>query len=262
MSDTISMSRNQNLYIVFPVLNEEVILEKTIVTTLKFCQENEIVDFELCIADNGSTDRTKEIGLALQQSFSKVSYVRLSQRGVGRALKATWSNCQADYVAFMDVDLSTNLKHLKEAYDLIQCERPLVIAGSRLKRGAKVEKRTLLREIISRCFNFWLSINLNVKFTDGMCGFKFVRKEFYDQLAKQFEFSDQWFFETELLVRAEWLGAQIIDIPVHWIDDPENSHSSSRLLSLIIEYLAGIERLRKEKKSFLKSRRKKYAVNS
>ena len=255
------MNSSQSLYIVFPVLDEEEQLEATVVKTLKFCHDSQIVNYKICIADNGSTDRTEEIGLALQEQFAQVSYVRLNQRGVGRALKATWSVCQADYVGFMDADLSTSLEHLKQVYDLIQNEQPLLITGSRLKRGAKVEKRTLLREIISRCFNFWLRVNLRVKFTDGMCGFKFIQKSFYEQLASQFEFSNQWFFETELLVRAEWLGAEIVDLPVHWIDDPENSRSSSRLISLILEYLADIERLRQERKAFLKARKQKYAAN-
>lgn len=242
------MNHLKKVQVTFPVLNEEAQLETSILKTLKFCEVNQIENFELCIADNGSTDKTEFIGRYLQSRLDNVKYIRLQKRGVGLALKSAWSQCQADYVGYMDLDLSTDLKHFKEVYDLIQQgEEYSLIVGSRLKRGAKVEKRTLLREIISRCFNFWLRLNLNVRFTDGMCGFKFVEKSFYDKLASQFEFTDEWFFATELAVRAEWMGAKILDLPVHWVDDP-NSQSSARLIRLILQYLAGIERLKQEQR--------------
>jgi glycosyltransferase involved in cell wall biosynthesis len=244
------MNHSKKVHVTFPVLNEEAQLEVSILETLQFCEANQIENFELCIADNGSTDRTESIGRNLHSRFNKVKYIRLHKRGFGLALKGAWSQGQADYVGYMDLDLSTDLKYFKQVYDLIQQgEEYTLILGSRLKRGAKVEKRTLLREIISRCFNFWLRLNLQVGFTDGMCGFKFVEKSFYDRLASRFEFTDEWFFATELAVRGEWMGAKMLDLPVYWVDDP-NSKSSARLLRLIRQYLAGIERLRREKKRF------------
>ncbi len=245
------MNRYKKVHVTFPVLNEEAQLDSSVRETLAFCDAHGIDNFEVCVADNGSTDRTELIGRDLQARFDKVKYIRLARRGVGLALKASWSQCHADYVGYMDLDLSTDLRHLKEAYDLIQREEAYeLIVGSRLKRGAKVEKRTLVREVTSRCFNFWLRLNLDVGFTDGMCGFKFVQKSVYDRLAKQFEFSDGWFFATELAVRVEWIGGRILDLPVHWVDDP-NSKSSTQLLRLVRQYLTGIERLRRERRRVL-----------
>jgi glycosyltransferase involved in cell wall biosynthesis len=242
------MNHSKKIYVTFPVLNEEEQLEVSILETLNFCEGHQIKNFALCIADNGSTDRTELIGRDLQCRFDKVTYLRLPKKGVGLALKTAWSQCQADYVGYMDLDLSTDLKHFKEVYGLIQQgEDYTLIVGSRLKKGAKVEKRTLLREITSRCFNSWLRTNLEVGFTDGMCGFKFIKKSFYDKLVGQFEFTDEWFFATELAVRVEWIGGKILDLPVHWVDDA-NSKSSVQLFRLTRQYLAGIERLRREKR--------------
>jgi len=244
------MTPSKKVHVTFPVLNEAAQLETSILETLRFCESNQIDNFELCIADNGSTDRTELIGRDLQSRLEKVKYIRVPKKGFGLALKAAWSQCEADYVGYMDLDLSTDLKHLKQVYNLIQDgEKYALIVGSRLQKGAKVEKRTLLREIVSRCFNFWLRLNLRVGFTDGMCGFKFVEKKFYDQLASRFEFTDEWFFPTELAVRTEWMGGKILDLPVHWVDD-SNSKSSKQLLRLTQQYLIGIERLRQEKRSF------------
>jgi hypothetical protein len=105
----------------------------------------------------------------------------------------------------------------------------------------------MVREVTSKCFNFWLRLNLDVGFTDGMCGFKFINKSFYDALAARFEFTDDWFFATQLAVRVEWMGGTILDLPVHWVDDA-NSKSSSQLFHLAWHYLIGIERLRQERK--------------
>lgn len=244
------MNHVKKVNVTFPVLNEEAQLEASILETLKFCETNRIENVELCIADNGSSDMTESIGRNLQNRLEKVTYIRLSEKGFGLALKTAWSDSNADYVGYMDLDLATDLKHFKQVYDLIQQAAPYTLfLGSRLKKGAKVEKRTLLREITSRCFNFWLRLNLNVSFTDGMCGFKFIDKHLYDQLAEGFSFTNQWFFATELAVRAEWMGANILDIPVHWVDDL-NSKSSTQLLRLTLQYLEGIKRLKQEKRQF------------
>jgi glycosyltransferase involved in cell wall biosynthesis len=237
----------KKVHLTFPVFNEEVQLENSILETLQFCEANQIRNFDICIADNGSYDRTESIGYKLQSQFTKVKYIRLNNRGIGAALKAAWSESQADYLGYMDIDLSTDLQHFKHVYDLIQQGQEYdLILGSRLKQGAKVQKRILLREITSRCFNIWLRLNLQVGFTDAMCGFKFIEKRFYDRLASHFELTDNWFFPAELAIRAERIGAEILDIPVHWSDNL-NSKSSDQLLYLILHYLASIERMRREK---------------
>ena len=236
-----------------PVLNEEAQLEASVLETVRFCAANNIENFELCIADNGSTDRTQAIGTDLASRFDRVKYLRLPKKGFGLALKAAWSQSVADYVGYMDLDLSTDLKHLVQVYSLIQQEIEVVlIVGSRLKKGAKVEKRTLLRAITSRGFNFLLRANLAVGFTDGMCGFKIIEKPFYDRLASRFEFTDEWFFATELVVRTEWVGGKVLDIPVHWVDDA-NSKSSVQFFRLIRQFLAGIRRLKREKQTLLET---------
>jgi glycosyltransferase involved in cell wall biosynthesis len=239
----------KKLNITFPVLNEESQLEESMIRTVRFCENHNLENIEICIADNGSTDRTEVIGRHVESRMKKVKYLRIPKRGFGLALKTSWALTQADYVGYMDLDLSTNLKHLSEVYELIQTTDKIdLILGSRLKSGATVEKRTLLREITSRSFNCWLQLNLNVGFTDGMCGFKFIERNFYEHIAARFEFTDEWFFATELAVRVEWMGGRVLDLPIHWIDDA-NSKSSAQLFRLIKQYAIGIERLRQEKKS-------------
>ena len=243
-----NLNHLKKVQVTLPVYNEEVQLESSVLQLLDFCQQNQLENIVIYIADNGSSDRTQEIGEALARKFDNVNYLRLDRKGFGLAVKSAWAISDADYLGYMDLDLSTDLKHFKYTYDLFQqSDEYQLVMGSRLKEGSSVKNRTLLREFISRCFNFWLRFNLNVGFTDGMCGFKFIEKKFYDRLAEKFEFTDEWFFATELAVRTEWMRGKILDLPVYWVDDL-NSKSSSRIISLTLEYIEGIAKLKKEEK--------------
>jgi hypothetical protein len=154
----------------------------------------------------------------------------------------------------MDIDLATDLRHLKEVCDHIaRGDGYELYLGSRLKHGALVRNRTRLREFTSRMFNGLLRLRLDVSFSDAMCGFKFIDCNLYRRLADQFAFTDDWFFATQLAVRAEWLGARILDMPVDWTDQPA-SKSSARLINLSLLYLAGIAELRQEKRRLKVSR--------
>jgi hypothetical protein len=121
-------------------------------------------------------------------------------------------------------------------------------AGLRLAQGAKVGNRSVLRGFLSRSFNALLAWRLGISFTDATCGFKFIRRELYHQLAASSAFSDDWFFVVELAVRAERRGARILDMPVAWTDQPQ-SKSSARLINLSLLYLAGISQLERELKA-------------
>jgi glycosyltransferase involved in cell wall biosynthesis len=240
------MNRQPSIHVTFPVLNEEAQLAASIKRTMDYCRVHGLAIGEVCIADNGSTDRTQQIGEALAAEYPNVEYLNVGKRGFGLALKRAWSSSKADYVGYMDVDLATDLCHLKEVYDLIAGGAGYQLyLGSRLKPGASVKNRTLLRAITSRAFNRLLKSRLGVSFSDAMCGFKFIERRLYETLSAEFEFSDDWFFATQLAVRAEWMGARILDMPVVWTDQPD-SKSSARLLNLSRLYLAGIAELKDE----------------
>jgi len=242
------MHQPARIHVTFPVLNEEAQLESSIERTIAFCNLHQLEIHEFCIADNGSTDRTPEIAQALAARHPNLSYLRLGKRGFGLALKKAWGATEADVVGYMDIDLATDLRHLKEVCDHVaRGDGYELYLGSRLKQGASVRNRTLLREFTSRVFNRLLRLRLGVSFSDAMCGFKFIDRNLYRRLIDRFEFTDDWFFATQLAVRAEWLGARILDMPVDWTDQPD-SKSSARLINLSRLYLAGISELREEKR--------------
>ncbi|MGF1619188.1 MAG: glycosyltransferase [Rhodomicrobiaceae bacterium] len=240
------MNDRPTIQVTFPVLNEEAQLEASVEKTLAFCAAHGLTIAEFCIADNGSTDRTPEIGEALAARHDNVTYLRVGKRGFGLALKHAWGQSDADFVGYMDLDLATDLKHLAEVHAHVMSGAPYdFYLGSRLKPGATVRKRSLLRAMTSRAFNALLRARLGVGFSDAMCGFKFIRRGLYEEMAGRFTFSDDWFFVAQLAVRGEWLSARMLDMPVEWTDDP-NSASGARLFNLSRLYLEGISELKQE----------------
>lgn len=225
-----------NVEIALPVLNEERTLDanvRKIVANIA-ALFSDARRFSLVIADNGSTDRTQAIGEALALEFANVRYLRLPAPGVGAALKSAWGSSHADIVGYMDLDLATDMKHLVEAVSALETDSYDVCYGSRLSANSKVIGRKRSREVISRVFNLVLKLYLGARFSDAMCGFKFLRRVQLGPIVARGAVSDGWFFSTEILLAAERLGLRIKELPVQWTDDPD---SRVRLVSLTLQYL-------------------------
>ena len=205
--------------IVLPVLNEEAALPKTVASLHAFLSQNLAGPWRIVIADNGSDDATPQVGQALTQQYKQVSYLRLEQRGRGRALRRAWLESDADIVSYMDVDLSTDLQALPLLLQALQDGHDIAI-GARLIPGAEVHLRSLKREFISRSYNLLIKLMFATRFHDAQCGFKAVTKAAVAALVPHVV--DQgWFFDSELLILAEKRGFRIKEIPVAWTDDPD-----------------------------------------
>src|ERR1700759_4092367 len=205
--------------IAIPVHDEEAALEQSVRRLHFFCSESLPYSFRIVIADNASVDRTREIGERLAAELDAVAYLRLSEKGRGRALRRVWSRSNADVLAYMDVDLSTGLEALLPLVaPLISGHSDLAI-GTRLARGARVV-RGPKREVISRCYNRLLHLTLRNRFSDAQCGFKAGRAQVIKALLPRVE-DQAWFFDTELLVLADRSGLRSLEVPVDWVDDPD-----------------------------------------
>ncbi|MBT3877194.1 MAG: glycosyltransferase [Nitrospina sp.] len=236
---------NLKLDITIPILNEESRLERGVTKTVEFLEKSEIKNYSITLADNGSTDNTEKLATNLTERFPAVRALKVDRRGVGLALKQSWASSDADLIGYMDVDLATDLNHILEVYQIFQNNDEVdIINGSRLLPNSQVSNRSILRGITSRGFNFLLNTMLDVKFSDGMCGFKFLKKTSYDKIFQSGLENDGWFFCTELLVKAEWMGMRICEIPVKWEDDDD---SRVRLFKTIMSYSKEIKRLKLQK---------------
>jgi glycosyltransferase involved in cell wall biosynthesis len=234
---------NKLIEITVPVLNEEKTLAGNIEKILAYINSElaYLHTIHVVIADNGSTDQTQKIAESLQEIHGQVRYIRSNERGVGRALKASWESSQADIVGYMDLDLATDLQHIRPALTQLTEDEADVVNGSRLVKGAKVKGRSLVRGLTSRVFNHLVKIYFRTEFTDGMCGFKFLQRRHIATLREKGAVSDGWFFATELLVVAEHLKLRVNDIAVEWTDDP---NSKVKIARLTMEYLKAMKELK------------------
>lgn len=211
--------------VTIPVLNEAETLDRQVRILYAFLQHHfpEEGQWRIVIADNGSTDDTRAIAEKLCYELPELRLVRVPEKGVGLALKTTWTQSDADMVGYMDLDLATDLPHFIQAYNAIATEGFDLVYGTRLHRRSRVIGRTLKREITSRVFNLMLKVYLGVRFSDGMCGFKWLRRDLVQPLMNGGAVSNGWFFSTELLTVAEWKGLKMCELPVKWTDDTTGS---------------------------------------
>ncbi|HMC70080.1 MAG TPA: glycosyltransferase, partial [Mycobacteriales bacterium] len=98
--------------IVVPVHNEERDLEPSIRRLHAFLHDGFPFPTRITIADNASADGTHPQALRLADELEGVRVMRLEEKGRGRALHAAWSTSDASVLAYMDVDLSTDLTAL------------------------------------------------------------------------------------------------------------------------------------------------------
>jgi putative flippase GtrA len=226
------------LDVVVPVYNEETDLEPCIRRLHGYLAACFPYRFRITIADNASIDGTAAVAQRLKAEFPEVEAVHLTQKGRGRALNHVWTHSDAAVLAYMDVDLSTDLGALLPLVaPLISGHSDLAI-GSRLARGSRVV-RGAKREFISRSYNLILRTTMAARFSDAQCGFKAIRSEVARRLLPMVE-DTGWFFDTEMLVLAERAGLRIHEVPVDWVDDPD---SRVDIVATAIADLKGIVRI-------------------
>jgi putative flippase GtrA len=224
--------------VVIPVRNEERDLAPSVRRLDAYLRDRFPFTTRITIADNGSTDGTWREALALAGELASVRAVRLERAGRGGALRSIWSASDADICAYMDVDLSTDLKALFPLLAPLLSGHSDVAIGTRLARGARVV-RGPRRELISRCYNLLLHATLGTGFSDAQCGFKAIRADAAQRLLP-LTADTGWFFDTELLVLAERAGLRIHEVPVDWIDDAD---SRVGVISTALADIRGIIRL-------------------
>ena len=206
--------------IVVPVFNEERDLEQSVRRLHDYLHSEFPFSAAITIADNASTDGTWSVATALADELDGVAAVHLDAKGRGRALHEAWLASAARVVAYMDVDLSTDLNALLPLVAPLLSGHSDVAIGTRLTRAARVV-RGPKRELISRCYNLLLHTTLRARFSDAQCGFKAMRSDCARALLPHV-LDTAWFFDTELLVLAERSGLRIAEVPVDWVDDPDS----------------------------------------
>lgn len=237
------------LGIIFPVYNEESRLEAGVIKTIEFIKKSIRSECRIYIVDNASCDGTRDIAKKLEENYSNVFYYRIEEKGVGAAFRKGVDISQGDeIVGYMDIDLATDIRHLKQVESIFTKKKIDIVNGSRFNNKSDTSGRKWYRNITSYGLIFLLKTCLGMKSTDAICGFKFFNRKKAIELINESSKESGWFFIIEILLRAEKKNYQIYELPVKWQDDAD--HSKVDMLKVIKSYLAGIRKLRKEFKKY------------
>jgi len=214
VKEEISRRRMVKVSVILPAYNEADTLEAA-VTKITEALDEYTEAYEIIIAEDGSTDGTDKKAAALSEKLPVVKHLHSKKRlGRGRALKNAFQESNGEILVYMDVDLATDVRQLKELINSVEKEGYNFATGSRMLRESSVE-RSGTRHIASKTYNFMVRAVLGSKIKDHQCGFKAFQRESLMQLLDEVGAS-HWFWDTELLVRACLKGYKIKEIPVSW----------------------------------------------
>ncbi len=233
--------RTLSIDIVLPVLNEAHVIARSVSTLHAYLSQHVPHRWRIIIADNGSTDGTAEAARQLALRYSEVQLIQLAEKGRGRALKQAWLQSSADILAYMDIDLSTNLDSFVPMITPLIMGEAAVATGSRLMKQSRTT-RGFKRDTISRCYNWIIRRTMKTKFVDAQCGFKAIRRDAARKILPRIK-DTGWFFDTELLVKAEYAGYTIHEEPVEWVEDTD---SRVHIIKTATDDLKGLSRVRRE----------------
>lgn len=203
---------------ILPAYNDREALEAAIPRSLETLEMIAPGAFEVIVAEDGSTDGSLEFVSEYETEDARVHLMHSDERlGRGRALNRAFSEAKGSIVCYYDVDLATDMRHLSELIEAIRegCD---IATGSRLLPESDII-RSGDREIASRSYNMLVRTILGSSLNDHQCGFKGFRRDRLIDLLPSIS-AGHWFWDTEVLVRAQRRGYRICELPVRWRQGP------------------------------------------
>jgi glycosyltransferase AglD len=198
---------------IIPVYNDRQSLETALPSSLATLS-GITPAFEILVAEDGSTDGSAEF---VREQAARDPRIRLlhseARQGRGRALTRAIQESRGSIVCYYDVDLATDMKHLPVLIGAIR-EGFDISTGSRLLPDSNIV-RTGGREIASRSYNFLVRLFLSSRIFDHQCGFKAFNRERILAVLPSIR-DNHWFWDTEILVRAQRKGYRVREFAVRW----------------------------------------------
>lgn len=212
------MAKTPFLSVVVPVYNEHARLHHL----SKISRYLAKVPFtsELLVVDDGSSDATPTLLLQLQQQFPIKVITSAVNRGKGHAVKQGMLHAKGQWRVFMDVDLSVPLPTIKQLVEQLQTDADIVIGTRRRRESQVLVRQPFWREYFGKAFTFFSQRWLGLTTSDFTCGFKCFSQESSQRIFSQMHI-ERWGFDTESLFIAQKLGFAVLEMPVHWKNDPK-----------------------------------------
>ncbi|MDT3436159.1 flippase-like domain-containing protein [Haloarcula sp. 1CSR25-25] len=202
--------------VVLPAYNEADTIERTVSTTLEtlasFLPED---TYEVIVAEDGCSDRTPEIATRLANEDSRIRHVHSDDRlGRGGALEYAFERANGETLVYFDTDLATDMSHLEELVNAVRVDGYDVATGSRWLPENRAD-RPAKRGVPSFGYNTLVRTLLRSDLRDHQCGFKAFDRGALETLLPLVQ-DEHWFWDTELLVKAQRNGYRVTEFPVDW----------------------------------------------
>jgi glycosyltransferase involved in cell wall biosynthesis len=193
-----------SLSIVLPAYNEEENVESAVEQVSAVAQQLG-VDYEIILVNDGSTDRTGEIGCELMQRIPNFQLVEhYPNRGYGGSLKAGFAAATKDLVAFVPADNQFDFSEITRFLERIN--EADIVSGYRAER-----QDHFIRKLNALGWNMLVRLLFGYLCHDIDCGFKLFRRQVLEHVTLV---SDGAMIDTELLAGARARGFRIAEVPV------------------------------------------------
>jgi glycosyltransferase involved in cell wall biosynthesis len=201
------------LSIVIPVYNEEALLEESVLDLMDQLQADPRLahrSYELLISENGSTDRTVEIGQDLQDRFDNLHLLRAGEPNYGLAMRNGILAARGEFVLCDEIDLCDSDFYAR-ALTIMEAEDYDLVVGSKAL-DKSLDHRPLLRRTATRVLNGLFRVFLGFHGTDTH-GLKAFRRQRLLQVVDRCVV-DKDLFASEFVIRAERMNFRMTEIPV------------------------------------------------
>ena len=201
----------KSVSIVIPVYNEEKILESAVENLKETLSEfSDDFDFELILAENGSSDNTLKKGEELSQKDPFVTIFHHPEPDYGLALQAGIRRAKGEIVVCDEIDLCLP-EFYRDSLKIFKEGGAEMVVGSKRAKGAK-DQRPIGRRFATFILNMMLKILLGLKGTDTHGVKAFVKAPLMPVMDKCLVGKD--IFASEFVIRAERAGIKIAEVPV------------------------------------------------
>jgi glycosyltransferase involved in cell wall biosynthesis len=213
-----AQTADPHISIVIPVYNEQAILHAAVVD-LRERLKPLGWSYEIILAENGSKDRTVEIGHELAAKYDgadegPVKIISLGEPNYGKALKQGILLARGNIVICDEIDLCDTDFH-QQAVEILETGEADLVIGSKLVAGS-ADERPLIRHVASIAYSTLLKIMLGFRGTDTHGLKAFRRLALLDVVRACLVEKDV--FASEFVIRADRGGVQIKEVPVQVIE--------------------------------------------
>lgn len=198
------------LSVIIPCYNEEQRIKETIRSLADFLDQ-QYLDYELVVVDDGSSDGTLEAAKSLEGGKVRVFFYERN-RGKGHALKFGFEKSCGDLVVFFDAGLDFPPSQILEFLKILRDSRADLVVGSKRHPDSRVIY-PWHRRLVSFGAQVTVRILFDLNVTDTQVGLKAFRREVLEKIVPLL-LVKRYAFDIEFLALAQHYGFKMVEAPV------------------------------------------------